>query len=236
MQTLDYLLLFISWLIFFYYISGALDKQKNLSNAVVQLTLNLKALNKKYEDITLEYSNHYQDSIKQIQQKDNQIEQLQLNYHKRESSFNEHIIELKSEINSIQTSHQLELKEKISKARKDAIDKSRSVIRGQASEHLAPYIIPNTNPKDYRFMGNPIDYICFEGLSDILDKESDVITSVKFIDIKTGKSSLTKTQRRIRDAIAEGRVSFELINLDEIVHNDKINEEQENKSIEKSKD
>ena len=47
-------------------------------------------------------------------------------------------------------------------------------------------------------------------------------------DIKTGKSSLNKSQRRIRDAIKANKVSFELINLDEVINNDKIDEEQKN--------
>lgn len=130
--------------------------------------------------------------------------------------------------------HQLNLKDAIESARKDALKKSRSILRGQASEHLAPYVIPNTNPKDYRFMGNPVDYICFEGLSDLLDNKTNEIVSVKFVDIKTGKSSLNKSQRRIRDAINENKVSFELINLDEVINNDKVDEKQEDKDFEKS--
>ncbi len=124
------------------------------------------------------------------------------------------ISELQTIVKSTKTEHKLELKEKVDAARKDAIKKSRAVIRGQATEHLAPYILADTNPKDYRFMGNPIDYICFEGLSDLLDGVSNEITSIHFIDIKTGKSSLSKSQRRIRDAIKESRVQFSEINLD----------------------
>ena len=113
----------------------------------------------------------------------------------------------------------LEFSSELKKARQDAVKKSRAVLRGQASEHLAPFVIPNTNPKDYRFMGNPIDYICFEGLSDVLDGEANEIKSVRFIDIKTGKSKLTKSQRKIRDAIntSEKKVTFETINLDALL-------------------
>ena len=109
---------------------------------------------------------------------------------------------------------ELKLKESNDSARKDAIKKSRAVIRGQATEHLAPYILKETNPKDYRFLGNPIDYVCFEGLSNLLDGTVDEIKCIHFIDIKTGKSNLNKSQRRIRDAIKDSRVKFSLINLD----------------------
>jgi len=113
---------------------------------------------------------------------------------------------------------QLKLQESTEAARKDAIKKSRSILRGQASEHLAPYVIPDTNPKDYRFMGNPVDYICFDGLSDLLDNKTNEINSIRFVDIKTGKSSLNKSQRRIRDAISANKVIFEVINLDDEIN------------------
>ena len=63
-------------------------------------------------------------------------------------------------------------------------------------------------------MGNPVDYILFDGLSDVTDGVGDKINSIKFIDIKTGSSNLNKVQRRIRDAIKEGKVSFQVINPD----------------------
>lgn len=119
-----------------------------------------------------------------------------------------------SKLNSLKKTYELDLNVKVKAARADALNRSRSVLRGQATEHLAPYILKDTNPKDYRFMGNPVDYICFEGLSDLLDGISNEITSIHFIDIKTGKSSLSKSQRRIRDAIKESRVQFSEINLD----------------------
>jgi predicted Holliday junction resolvase-like endonuclease len=120
-------------------------------------------------------------------------------------------------------SHEKDLKDLEKKTREDTLKRSRSILRGQASEHLAPYVIKNTNPKDYRFMGNPVDYICFDGLSDVLDNKTDQITSVRFVDIKTGKSNLNKSQRRIRDAIKDSRVSFEVVNLDEVINDTETN-------------
>jgi predicted Holliday junction resolvase-like endonuclease len=132
-----------------------------------------------------------------------------------------------SKLNSLKKTYELDLNVKVKAARADALNRSRSVLRGQATEHLAPYILKDTNPKDYRFMGNPVDYICFEGLSDLLDGISNEITSIHFIDVKTGKASLNKSQRRIRDAIKESRVQFSVINLDKELEkqNDQINTE-----------
>ena len=108
-------------------------------------------------------------------------------------------------------------------------------MRGQASEHLAPYVVPKTQLlKTIRFMGNPIDYICFEGLSDVLDGQSNDIKSVRFIDIKTGKAKLNKTQSKIRDAINSKKVFFETINLDEVLNDDTVKKGAQTSSSEKS--
>ena len=100
------------------------------------------------------------------------------------------------------------------KIRKDSVARSRSVMRGQATEHLAPLMIDNLNLKDFRFLGNPIDYIVFNGSSAVADKEADTVESIIFIDIKTGTSRLTKVQRRIRDCIKNGNVEFIVYNPD----------------------
>ena len=98
--------------------------------------------------------------------------------------------------------------------RKDAMTRSRRVMRGQATEHLAPLMMDNLNLKDFRFMGNPIDYIIFKGASDILDNNSDEIESIIFLDVKTGNSKLNKIQRRIRDCIENSKVEFLIYNPD----------------------
>ena len=102
----------------------------------------------------------------------------------------------------------------VAKARKDAVARSHFVQKGQAAEHVAPWKIAHLNTKDYRFMGNPIDFLVCDGATEINHKISDEIRRVYLLDIKTGKSQLNKTQRRIRDAVAAGRVSFATYNPD----------------------
>lgn len=178
----------------------------------------------KYNDLNLDHSKLNQTYADLLKSSNNQIGDLKLRLSNSESDFKS----LEKSLRSLQLEHQKNLKEEIKKAREDTIKRSRSVLRGQASEHLAPFVIKDTNPKDYRFMGNPVDYICFDGLSDILDKTSDKIETVRFVDIKTGKSNLNKSQRRIRDAIKGGRVSFEIVNLDEVLDTYESNENQSN--------
>lgn len=99
-------------------------------------------------------------------------------------------------------------------ARTDALKRSRSVMRGQATEHLAPLIQSEWPYKDFRFLGNPIDYVIFSGASAVTDGEGDTVDEVVLLDIKTGKSQLSKVQRRIRDAVRVGNVDFATYNPD----------------------
>ena len=60
--------------------------------------------------------------------------------------------------------------------------------------------------EDCRFLANPIDYIIFEGAS------QGNVDHITFMDIKAGKSAgLDTHQRRIRDAIKNNDVKFEVL-------------------------
>jgi predicted Holliday junction resolvase-like endonuclease len=87
--------------------------------------------------------------------------------------------------------------------RADAVRRSSAVVSGKVSEHLAPYMpaFPY-NPKDARFLGTPIDLLVFDGMSD------DDLQEIVFLEIKTGGSNLTTRERRVRDAVLAGRVSW----------------------------
>lgn len=93
---------------------------------------------------------------------------------------------------------------KIAKERKDAVKRSRSVLGGQFSEQLAPYL-PNfpCNPGDVRFVGKPIDYIAFPGSA-----EGKSIDEILFIEVKTGTASLSPREKEIKNAVQSGRVRY----------------------------
>lgn len=96
------------------------------------------------------------------------------------------------------------LSQTISRERRDAIDRSRAVLSGQFSEQLAPYLPDfNHNPTEARFIGKPVDFIIFKG------SENQSIEEVVFVEVKSGNSRLTSVERSLRDAINEGRVSYE---------------------------
>lgn len=113
-------------------------------------------------------------------------------------------------LNAIQKNYERDIR----KAREDSLKRSRYVQRGQATEHLAPWMIENLETKDFRFIGDPIDYLICEGSTDIAQKNGDEIANVILLDVKTGGARLTKVQRRIRDAIMAGRIKFAVYNPD----------------------
>lgn len=92
---------------------------------------------------------------------------------------------------------------KLSKIRKDAVKRSRSVINGQMVEQVAPFL-PDfpCNPADARFVGKPVDFIAFKGLSD------GEVEEVQLIEVKTGQSNLNERERQIKKAVKEGRVKY----------------------------
>lgn len=105
-------------------------------------------------------------------------------------------------------------KEELVKARRDAVKKSKDVIRGQISEEFVT-ILPEFpyNMSDCKFSGQPIDYIIFSGMSALRDGEEAEI-EVIFADVKVNTAQRSKVQNGIKKAIEEGRVRFETWTID----------------------
>jgi predicted Holliday junction resolvase-like endonuclease len=101
---------------------------------------------------------------------------------------------------------------KLKASREDAIARSRSVIEGQTFECLAPHFKEWVygKPSEARFIGSPLDYIIFKGLSD------NDVTEIIFLEIKTGNSKVTKRQRSVKKAIEDGKVKYELMEIEEL--------------------
>ncbi len=98
-------------------------------------------------------------------------------------------------------------KEEEKNIRKDAVDRSQAIIRGKITEHLIPFFPDfEYNPKDARFIGSPIDFIVFDGLSE------GEIKNVIFVEVKTGSSaSLSTRERKVRDCIKNKNVEWKII-------------------------
>ena len=77
--------------------------------------------------------------------------------------------------------------------------KSSEVRTGLIAEQMAPFLesFPY-DPKKAAFLGNPLDFVVF-------DEEG-----IHFVEVKSCKSQLTTAQRKLRDKIEAGSVTFEV--------------------------
>lgn len=75
--------------------------------------------------------------------------------------------------------------------------KSSEVRTGKIVEQISPFLANYPmNPDTARFIGDPIDFVHFD---------EDKVT---FVEVKSGKSQLSKKQRHIQDLIKSGKVDF----------------------------
>lgn len=97
----------------------------------------------------------------------------------------------------------IQLKENIPGIREEAIKQSRSVLAGQFSEQIAPYL-PDFpfKPTEARFLGKPIDFIVFKGMD---EKDIDEII---FVEVKSGKSALNGVQKSLKKSIEKRKISW----------------------------
>ena len=87
--------------------------------------------------------------------------------------------------------------------REDAVVRSRAITAGKIQEQLIPYLpgFPY-NPRDIRFLGSPVDLVVFDGLAD------GELRRIVFVEVKTGRSSLTQGEQAVRSAIEAGEIEW----------------------------
>jgi len=99
----------------------------------------------------------------------------------------------------------------ITAARREGAQKSRTALLGTLFERLAPFARNFAHdPNDLRPILNPIDFVCFDGLT-----ASGAVERVTFVEVKSGTSTPTPRQRSIEAAVQDRRVGFELWQLGE---------------------
>ena len=90
------------------------------------------------------------------------------------------------------------------RATKGAEKTSLAVNFGKNVERIAPILSGFPfHPNDCRGLFDPIDYVVFEGLY-----EKGEVTSIKFLDIKTGNARLSDHQKWVKEAVDRGKVRF----------------------------
>ncbi len=99
--------------------------------------------------------------------------------------------------------------------RKDALDRSRASLKGRLSEQIVPFLEQfHYNPADARFIGSPIDFVIFDGYTDVKDGGADKPIGVVLMEIKKGRyASLSQEERRIEEGVKKGMVKWETIHL-----------------------
>jgi len=96
------------------------------------------------------------------------------------------------------------VKSETKRIRADALRRSAAVVKGKVAEQFVPFTDDfDYNPRDCRFLGSPVDFVVFEGLSE------GQLVRVVFIEVKSGKSSLSRRERQVRDVVDEGEVYWE---------------------------
>ncbi|MFY7788010.1 MAG: Holliday junction resolvase-like protein [Thermoflexibacteraceae bacterium] len=117
----------------------------------------------------------------------------------KDSRRNQEIAELAEELAEVQ------LADKVQQARKEAVEKSNQIVKGKVLEQFAPYFATFPyHPQDARFLGSPIDFVVFDGLTE------GEIRQIVFVEVKTGNMDrkLPKREQQVKDCIAQGKVSW----------------------------
>jgi predicted Holliday junction resolvase-like endonuclease len=102
--------------------------------------------------------------------------------------------------------------------RKDSVNRSRSTLKGRISEQMAP-LLPEFpySPADARFIGNPIDFVVFDGYTEAKDGEGSEITVV-LVEVKKGKGRLTREELLIKNAVEKGQIAWKTIFIADDAH------------------
>jgi predicted Holliday junction resolvase-like endonuclease len=93
-------------------------------------------------------------------------------------------------------------------ARRHSVATSTGVVRGKAAEQLAPFMpdmVSRFAPGDWRFLGSPVDFVVFDGVTD------DEVKRIVLVEVKTrgGTSAMTERQRQIKTGIDAGTIALE---------------------------
>ncbi len=99
-------------------------------------------------------------------------------------------------------------KSQVDEARAQSRLLSRTSRDGVSGENVAPWLpgFPY-DPRDASFLGNPVDYVVFDGL------DAGELREIVFVEIKTGRSRMKQRGQQIRRAVIEGRISHQLVRL-----------------------
>ena len=119
--------------------------------------------------------------------------------------FPETAVKAQRELESRLQTREQDLAKKMRLATEGAEKTTKAVNVGKNLERALPtmknfkWVVP-----DSKFLGDPIDLLVFNGLS------NGDVESLSFVEVKSGNAKLNDHQKSIRDAISDHRVSYKV--------------------------
>ncbi len=91
---------------------------------------------------------------------------------------------------------EIQWQKQLTSIRADIANNQRANIKGKVAETFAPFLqgFP-FKPSECKFLGDPIDYVVFEGL------DNRDIKGIHFLEVKSDTAKLSKYQKQIKDLI-----------------------------------
>lgn len=113
---------------------------------------------------------------------------------------------IEAERNAVQRASEI-LKRREKEMRADAVRRSAATVKGKVAEQFVPFADEfEYNPRDCRFLGSPIDFVVFAGLTE------GKVNEIVLVEVKSGRSSrLSVRERQVRSAVQAGRVEFKTL-------------------------
>ena len=116
------------------------------------------------------------------------------------------------EVKEVQERYEDQLKQReedLEKSKKLATERATITTTAVNIGRILEKVLPTMDDfkwaiPDCRFLGDPIDLVTFNGCS------QNKIESISFIEVKSGKARLNKNQRRVRDAVQDKSVLYEV--------------------------
>ena len=116
------------------------------------------------------------------------------------------------EVKEVQERYENQLKQReedLEKSKKLATERATITTTAVNIGKLLEKVLPTMDDfrwslPDCRFLGDPIDLVTFNGCS------QNKIESISFIEVKSGKARLSTKQKRVRDAVQDKRVHYEV--------------------------
>ncbi|MDR7416923.1 MAG: Holliday junction resolvase-like protein [Armatimonadota bacterium] len=80
-----------------------------------------------------------------------------------------------------------------------------ATLAGQTMEAVVPVLEREVPHREWRPLGDPIDYLVFRGLV-----QHGRVEVVQFVEVKTGSARTNARQRIVKEAVEAGRVRFQV--------------------------